>query len=249
MPDRDAPDNSIPFIGSMAPVRQAMGLRWTLKVLLVLSFSVDSIAAEVEYRHPNLTIVARDEPLGSVLKSIGKEMRIFVTTPSAVNPVVNCDIQDQPLERAFKELLGGMSYTLEWKDDGEQLAGVTILAGSQWAGDAVADTSSESKVTTMSTDQTAPPGGGDRGNGDSGMPVGQGSAAAMAAYDRDAEMKAERVEQEARMAEERARREAEMVLRREQEAIAHAERMREEVARSEARMAEYIESQDLSGGL
>lgn len=224
-----------------------MGLRWTLKVLLMLSFSVDSIAAEVEYRHPNLTIVARDEPLDSVLRSISKEMRIFVTTPSALNPLVNCDIQDQPLERAFKELLGDMSYSLEWKDDGEQLAGVTILAGGQVAGNAILGTSTDNKLATMSTDQAAPPGGGNRGNVDSGMPVGQGSAAAMATYDRDVDMEAERAEQEARMAEDRTRREAEMVLRREQEAIAHAERMREEVARSEARMAEYIESQDLSG--
>lgn len=71
-------------------------------MFLVLSFSVDSIAAEVEYRHPNLTIVAQDEPLDIVLKSISKEMRIFVTTPTALNPVVNCDIRNQPIKRAFK---------------------------------------------------------------------------------------------------------------------------------------------------
>lgn len=225
-----------------------MGLRGTLKVFLALSFSVDSIAAEVEYRHPNLTIVAQDEPLDSVLKSISKEMRIFVTTPSALNPMVNCDIQNQPIKRAFKELLGEMSYSLEWKDDREQLVGVTILAGSQEAGDAVASTSSDSKVTTISVDQTAPPGGGNRVIEDSGMPVSLGSAAAEATYDLDVDIETKRREQDARMEEERTRREAEMVLRREQEVIAHGARMREEVIRSEAQMAEYIESQGLSRG-
>jgi hypothetical protein len=121
-----------------------------LQIVALLCFSIASTAAEVEYRHPNLTIVAKDEPLDAVLKSVSKEMRIFVTTPTGLNPLVNCDIQDQPIKLAFKKLLGDMSYSLEWKDNGETLVGLTILTGTV---DALATTPSSSKASAPSMDQ------------------------------------------------------------------------------------------------
>lgn len=142
-----------------------------------------------------------------------------------------------------------MSYSLEWKEDGEQLVGLTILAGSQQVGGANPHSSSGSKSTTPTVDQTMSQGGGNRSNQKSGMPVGQGiDATAIATVDRDLETQAERREQEVRMEEERALRKAEMEVRREQEVIAHAARMKAEVVRSEAQMAEYVESQGLSAG-
>jgi hypothetical protein len=104
-----------------------------LHIGTLLFLSTTCIAATVEYQHPDLTIVAKEEPLDSVLKSLGKEMRIYVTIPTGLNPVVNCDIQRQPIRQAFKTLLGEVSYSLEWAENTGQLAGVTILAGGEGA--------------------------------------------------------------------------------------------------------------------
>ena len=111
-----------------------------MKILLYLGVAalllppVAAFAADVDYQHPTITIVANNEPLDSVLKSVSREMKIFVTTPSGFNPIVNCDIQNQPVEKAFKTLMGSMSYSLEWKNDGQQLIGLTILSGSDEPG-------------------------------------------------------------------------------------------------------------------
>jgi hypothetical protein len=102
-----------------------------LQIATLLSLSTTSMAATVEYQHPNLTIVAREEPLTAVLKSLGKEMRIYVTIPTGLDPAVNCDIQQQPVKQALKTLLGDMSYSLEWEENTGQLVGVTILAAGQ----------------------------------------------------------------------------------------------------------------------
>jgi len=57
-------------------------------IALMLS-SVGSMAANVEYQHPDVAIVAVNETLDSVLKTLGKEMQITVTTPDGINPVIN----------------------------------------------------------------------------------------------------------------------------------------------------------------
>ena len=88
---------------------------------VALCFSASSIAATVGYQHPEVSIVAVDESLDSVLRSLGKEMDLSVTTPIGINPVINCNIQNQPIKRAFKNLLGGLSYSLVWGGDGQHL--------------------------------------------------------------------------------------------------------------------------------
>ena len=111
--------------------RKHMKTILSLSIATLLSVSITSMAATVEYQHPDLTIVAKDEPLDSVLKSLGKEMRIYITVPTGLNPIVSCDIQQQPIKQAFKNLLGDMSYSLEWEEKTGQLAGLTILAGGE----------------------------------------------------------------------------------------------------------------------
>ena len=97
-----------------------------LQIATLLSVSINGIAATVDYEHPDLTIVAEGEPLDSVLKSLGKEMRIYIVVPAGFNPIVSCDIQQRPIKQAFKTLLGDMSYSLEWEENTGQLAGLTI---------------------------------------------------------------------------------------------------------------------------
>ncbi len=87
-----------------------------LQIASLLFVSTISMAATVDYQHPDLTIVAKEEPLDSVLKSLGKEMRIYITAPTGINTLVSCDIQHRPVKQAFKTLLGDMSYSLEWEE-------------------------------------------------------------------------------------------------------------------------------------
>ena len=226
----------------------------TLQAAVLLFLAMGSTAAEVEYQQPNLTIVAKDEPLDSVLKSVSKEMRIFVTTPTGLNPVVNCDIQNQPIKLAFKKLLGDMSYSLQWKDNGETLVGLTILAGT---GDAVANTSTASKISAPSAEQPVSS-IVHLGNQSAAVPTEQGNdAVQLPEYDagmgaehdeREARMEAEREEREVRMAQERTAREAEMVIRREEAMKARQARMEEDLVRNEAELAEYFEAQGIDRG-
>lgn len=109
----------------MRPIRTILALQ----VAVLLSLSMDSMAAKVEYQHPDITIVAVEESLESVLTAVGKEMQISFTLPVGLDPVVNCDIHNQPLKRAFKNLLGNLSYALEFQEGGERLVGLTILSG------------------------------------------------------------------------------------------------------------------------
>ncbi len=102
---------------------------WAIQLAALFSIAMPSSAADVAYQHPNLTIVAKDETLDSVLKSVSKAMQITVKAPTGLNPVVSCDIRNLPIKLAFKKLLGDMSYSLAWQDDGERLVGLTILAG------------------------------------------------------------------------------------------------------------------------
>jgi hypothetical protein len=204
----------------------------------VLFFSVASLAATVEYQHPDVTIVAVDESLDSVLKSLGKEMNLTVTTPIGVNPVINVDIQNQPIKRAFKNLLGELSYSLVWTDDGERLTGLIILAGD--GEDAQIGLPEKQSPKTSNTPAAYIP--------DSSASPQPAASFAPARNDdpemaeRESVMALEREEQEARMAEERAEQEAEMEQRRQEDKIVQKERMVEERARREAEMSALAES-------
>ncbi len=217
----------------------------TLQAAVLVCLSMGSTAAEVEYRHPNLTIMAKDEALDSVLKAVSKEMRIFVTTPTGLNPLVDCDIQNQPIKVAFKKLLGTMSYSLEWKDNGETLVGLTILATT---GDIAANTSPGSTSNAPSVEQANVLPMANPTNSPPDAPVGQRNEAAqqpLTATDQEgmeAQMEARREERESFMAEKRAELDADMVSRREEQLRTRDARMSEDVARSEAEMAEYLSS-------
>ncbi len=195
-----------------------------LQLATLLSLSIPGMATTVEYQHPNLTIVAKEEPLDAVLKSLGKEMRIYITVPTGLNPMVSCDIQHQPIKQAFKTLLGDMSYSLEWEAKTGQLVGLTILAAGEES--VVSNTSFNSQnasqaapVPVVTTGgQSATPTDVDHGDHDTAM------------ADHEAHMETTRAEHEARMVEEQA---------------AQEERMKEEVVRHEAEMRAYIESQGL----
>lgn len=202
-----------------------------IPLLALLSGSMASMAAKVEYTHPEVTIVAVDEALDSVLKALGKEMQITVTVPSGINPTINCDIQNKPLERAIKTLLGDMSYSLVWADNGERLAGLVILAGDGEPAVAVAGNqqTSSPRAEVYEYDQsaeTAPNDYAEEPRPDA----------------RDSEMETERLEMEARVAEDRAEREIEMEQKRQEEEIAHKARQQEEEIRHKAWMADYLET-------
>jgi hypothetical protein len=218
-----------------------------LLACLMLCNSVATRSAEVKYQHPDLTIVAEDEPLDTVLKSLGREMRIFVTVPTGFNPTVECNVQNQPIKQALKTLLGDMSYSLEWESGGERLAGLTIFGSDARS---TAGTSPTHNTQNPARTQTGPRADGTASQGD-GLPATAGNASPVStepdpdAMERDAQMEAERAEHEARMAEEREAHEAEMALRHQEEAVAQEARMKEETARHEAEMRAYIEAQGL----
>jgi hypothetical protein len=211
-----------------------------MKVKRVLSaamlfFSAGSIAATVEYQHPDVSIVAVDESLDSVLKSLAQEMNLSVSTPIGINPVINCNIQNQPIKQAFKNLLGELSYSLVWADDGERLTGLVILAGDGEE----ASVSERPPTDTRNTQVAYVPDASDSSQSANPEPARYDDPE-MA--DRGAEMALERQEQEARMAEERAEQEAEMEKRQQEEEIAHKAEMAEERARRESEMSNLAES-------
>ncbi len=218
---------------------------------LLLSAAV-TFAADVDYQHPNITIVASNERLDSVLKSVSKEMPISVTTPSGVNPIVNCDIQNQPLEKAFKTLMGGMSYSLEWKNDGQQLIGLTILSGSEGpdaatAGANVSNVAPVKQVSVMPAETHGASSGGRpiEPYSDRSSPVAYDNAEGAETRDRDDGLKAG-IETQEIAVRELGEREIELELRRQEEVIAQEARMEEERARNQAEMAEYFETYGIS---
>jgi hypothetical protein len=213
-----------------------------LQIATLLSVSISGIAATVDYEHPDLTIVAEGEPLDSVLKSLGMEMRIYIVVPAGFNPIVSCDIQQRPIKQAFKTLLGDMSYSLEWEEKTGQLAGLTILAG---GGHSAVATVSNNPSRSQSVGQVTPAvvatvatAGGQRA---AATPVDQdGYDTAIA--DHETRMEAQRAEHEARIATARAEHDARTV----EERAAQEERMKEDEARHEEEMAVYLmESQGL----
>lgn len=207
--------------------------------------SPHALAAEVTYEHPELTIVAKEEPLDTVLKSLGREMRIFITVPTGLNPEVSCNAQSQPVKQALKCLLGEMSYSLEWEAGGERLAGLTIFASNAQSAvntNPARNTQYPARLGDAADQAAEPTGRAPVLPGSGGSVPAEVEADAM---ERALEMDMQRAEHEARMAEEREVHEAEMALRRQEEEIAQEERMREETARHEAEMRVYIESQGL----
>jgi hypothetical protein len=203
-----------------------------LVVLLLLATAGD--AAEVAYQHPVLTIVAKDEPLDSVLRVLGREMRIYIKVPTGLNPVVNCSIHDQSVTQALKTLLGDLSYSLEWESGGERLVGLTILSSG-----------GESAVTAVSerievVNQPELPVVTEIGNQGAGAPIAAANPH-IPGSDHDYTM----AQHEARMAREREAHEAEMAQRRQEEEIAQEARMKEEMERHDAEMRAYIEAQGL----
>lgn len=102
-------------------------LLFTLWMASLVCAPSSTRAATVTYQHPHLTIVADNEPLDAVLKSIGSEMRIYVQIPAGHNPLVSCDIQRQGIAQAFRTLLPDTSYTLEWEETGERLTGLVVF--------------------------------------------------------------------------------------------------------------------------
>jgi len=209
-----------------------------LQIATLLSVSITSIAATVDYEHPDLTIVAEDEPLDSVLKSLGKEMRIYIVVPAGLNPLVSCDIQQRPIKQAFKTLLGDMSYSLEWEENTGQLAGLTILTG---GGNSALATVSNNPSHSQNASQATPAAvASNDGQRAAPTPVDQGGHD-IAMADHEARMETHKAEHEARMATERAAHEARMV----EERAAQEERMEEDLVRHEAEMADYRESQGL----
>ena len=214
-----------------------------IHLLALLSVSAGSMAAKVEYQNlDDVTIVAVDETLDSVLKTIGKEMQITVKAPTDLNLVINCDIQNKPVKRAFKTLLGDMSYSLLWEENGDRLSGLVILSGEGEPSEATARQTAPQ--TTSPREETAQvvsiphARGGDQG---AGMPVDQFDDDPQRA-EHESRMAAERLEMEARMAEEREEREIEMEQRRQEEEIAHEVRRKEDEVRHKAWMADYLET-------
>lgn len=213
-----------------------MKIKWAVTAV-ALYFSAAGIAATVGYQHPDVSIVAVDESLDSVLKLLGKEMNLSVTTPIGINPVINCNIQNQPIKRAFKTLLGELSYSLVWDDDGERLTGLVILAGN-----------GEEAGIRVSQNQSPDTGNTQIAYTPDASARSQSAAPVSARYndpkmaDREAEMAFERQEQEARMAEERAEQQARMKDRQQEEEIARETAMVEERAKRESEMADLAES-------
>jgi hypothetical protein len=212
----------------------------TLSIATLLSASIPSMAATVEYQDPNVTIVAKQEPLDTVLKSLGKEMRIYITVPTGLNPVMNCDIQNQPIKQAFKTLLGDMNYSLEWEKNTGKLVGVTILAG----GDGAAVANVPAKPShPQSVEQPAPVAASapvaSTGR-QAAAPVAQSDHAPPMREDDVADHDAAMAEHEARMETDRAEHEARM----ETERVEHEARMVEERAAQEVRMKEEVARHD-----
>jgi len=215
-----------------------MRLFFAIQLVALLFASAGSMAAKVEYQHPDVTVVAVDETLDSVLKALGKEMQITVTLPAGINPVINCDIQNKPLERAFKTLLGDLSYSLVWEDDGKRLAGLVILSGEGESAVAATSKTSSPAVEVIQPVSLPAVSGSDQS---AGMAANQHVDDPQQA-ERESQMDAERQDREARMAEEREAQEAEMKQKRQEEEIAHDARMKEEEVQHKAWAAEYLQT-------
>jgi len=96
-------------------------------MLLLLASVVPAEAVEVTYQPPRLSISADNESLDSVLRALGKQMHIQVNAPAGLNQAVTVRIVNQPVKRAFRNLLRGKNYVLQWEDGGKRLAALTLI--------------------------------------------------------------------------------------------------------------------------
>jgi hypothetical protein len=196
-----------------------------LQLLTLSIVAATSEAATVAYQHPDLTIVAKQEPLAEVLKSIGREMRIFITVPTGFNPTVNCNIQQQPVPQALKTMLKDVSYSLEWETGGERLAGITILTSGPESAVAAGSRNNEPAQSAAAVPPIVSDGGAD-----SGVEGVHSSASGVDHETTQADHDAAMAEHEARMEAERAEMEAQIVEERE----AQEQKLKEEVVRHDA---------------
>ncbi|MBT4519543.1 MAG: hypothetical protein HOC23_06015 [Halieaceae bacterium] len=188
-------------------------------------------AAQVEYQPPNLTIIASNEPLSSVLRSIGASMRISVSTPPDLNPVVNCNIVNLPVKRAIKNLLGELSYALQWQEGGERLAGLIILENGYGPSIMVNQDTSPAPIEQVDSEQISP-------SGNSMLPdkPARPTTPPRSRVDHATHL----AEQKSRMASDRAKYEARMAQEMEELEI----RMAEEKEREDARMAQEMAEEE-----
>ena len=206
-----------------------------LAALLLLSLAIGSTAAEVEYQHPDLTIVAVDEPLSEVLKKLSQVMEVSVIIPLGFDPIVNCDVREKPLRRALNTLLSDISYSLEWQDNGERLAGLAIFTegGDSPAGQ-VARSHPKTSTATQAVPVPAVPGVNQAGTGITAQQIEQ-----------TARVEVGREEVEVRMAEAREIDKAEMAIMREEEEMEFEAQAKENEEREEAEMQALLKSEDL----
>ena len=201
-----------------------------------------SFAAKVDYEPPHISIVAVNESLESVLRTVGKEMQISVTLPLGLNPTVNCDVENKTVQEAFKVLLGDLSYSMQWEEGGDRLAGLVIMANGSSLPDnsrttffsaRPADSVYDSRVeenTIGDARSGSDPYSESASLGPSGLP------------DRDAQM----AERQERHREERERQEAQFQQERsEREALHRAERLEDEARTREEDVADIARERAL----
>lgn len=198
-------------------------------------------AAEVSYTHPNVAIFAEEETLGTVLKAVGEAMDITVRIPGGIDPVINCDIQAQPISKAMKNLLSGLSYTLVWDDGGQHLRGLTILSHEGGPGvDQNANTASPTAMQTTDSNPSLPE--RDSSTHSAQDSAGESHEAPSFVHEQQAEMEQERLAMEERAAEERAAHEEEMKTMRREREVEQQGRDVKERARHKAQYNAYLES-------
>ncbi len=173
-----------------------------------------SFAAKVDYEPPYISIVAVNESLESVLRTVGEEMQISVTLPLGLNPTINCDVENKTVQEAFKVLLGDLSYSMQWEEGGDRLAGLVIMAnGSSLPGNSrttsfsatpagsVYDSRVEENITGGGTQSGTQSGSGSHSEPASHTPSGLPDRDAQMA-ERQARHRQEREEQEAQFRQE-----------------------------------------------
>ncbi|GAB5451419.1 MAG: hypothetical protein Hals2KO_17470 [Halioglobus sp.] len=209
-------------------------------LLAALSTTINAVAAEVAYHPPNLTIVARDEPLKSVLTALGKEMHITVTSPVDLNPIVSSNIQNQPVKKAFSRLLVDLSYSLQWAENGGRLTGLVILNAGEGATGNIDHASSPGHETGGASLLPAVGGEGSRTSAhDHNHGIARHSEyGTQRTIEHEAQLAQQLEERENRMAQEREARKLEMA----EELAASKAQMQEKSVRRKAEAEAYLDS-------
>lgn len=201
-----------------------------------------SFAAQVDYEAPHISIVAVNEPLESVLRTVGEEMQISVRLPLGLNPTINCDVENKPVQEAFKVLLRDLSYSMQWEEGGDRLTGLVIMANGSLFPDnsrktAFSATPAGSVYDSRVEENTT--GGARSGSGSHSEPALLGPSGLP---DRDAQM----AERQERHREKRERQEAQFQQERsEREALHRAERLEDEARTREEDVADIARERAL----